>query len=117
MRSTITKVLLSLVFIFIILVSLSDNLKIDMFDNQYPVMIKFDSFKIFFLVMLVLANMTILRILFGIWYSFNKKSFVEYFGDPKNSTDRFGIFLITYVLSLMMFFATSDFILSYFFTF
>ena len=117
MRSTITKVLLSLVFIFIILVSLSDNLKIDMFDNQYPVMIKFDSFKIFFLVMLVLANMTILRILFGIWYSFNKKSFLEYLGDPKNSTERFGIFLVTFFFSLMIFFATGDFILSYFFTF
>ena len=117
MRSTITKVLLSLVFIFIILVSLSDNLKIDMFDNQYPVMIKFDSFKIFFLVMLVLANMTILRILFGIWYSFNKKSFLEYLGKQKNSAERFGIFLVTFLFTLIKIITTSDYILSYFFTF
>jgi hypothetical protein len=117
MKKIIFRTFIILVIIFVALLSMSDNLRIDVYDDQYPVMIKFDDFKISFLVILTLAYMTVFRIIFAIWNVFDKNSFAKYIGDLENTNGRFGIFLLTYVFSLFLCLATSDFILSYYFTF
>lgn len=117
MKKIIFRTFIILVIIFVALLSMSNNLRIDVYDDQYPVMIKFDDFKISFLVILTLAYMTVFRIIFAIWNEFDKNSFAKYIGDLENTNGRFGIFLLTYVVSLFLCLATSDFILSYYFTF
>lgn len=114
----IIKIILFIVSLFVIGLLLSDNLKIDvMHDNYYPVMLKFDEFKAFFLITTTLSYMTIIGFIGGIWRSFNETSFVKFYGNSENEKDRFGFFLLNYVISLMLFLLTGDFILSYFFTF